>query len=239
MSFVRLKLSRYSIPSPVQLAALAVFCTVCSCSPAFAVDGDLQLWTPITLDVPLHNKVRAYFEVTPRVGQNISTIRQLVLRPSLEYRVREGFSVFTGYGWLTTYTDTDVLHENRVWEQLLFNKDIKRLSVINRSRLEQRFFSDSDETGVRARHLVKLNQSLVRKIYATASNELFVNLNSVKDGPQRGIDQNRFFAGIGLKATKQARVEFGYQYQYVNRTDPFDDQANQAIVLQTFVGLKD
>ncbi|MBA4078800.1 MAG: DUF2490 domain-containing protein, partial [Cyanobacteria bacterium PR.023] len=66
-----------------------------------------------------------------------------------------------------------------------------------------------------------------------------VNLNSVQGGPQAGIDQNRFFAGLGIKAMKKARVEVGYQYQYINRSDQFDDQANHAIVIQSFVGLKD
>jgi hypothetical protein len=60
----------------------------------------------------------------------------------------------------------------------------------------------------------------------------------VRNGPQQGVDQNRFFAGLGIQLFKQ-RVELGYQYQYVNRSDQFDDQGNNAIVIQTFMGLKD
>jgi len=67
---------------------------------------------------------------------------------------------------------------------------------------------------------------------------LFINLNSVKNGPQAGIDQNRIFAGVGVRPLKRTRVEAGYQYQWINRTDQFD-QGNHAILVQTFIGIKD
>lgn len=206
---------------------------------AFAADDDLQLWTPITLDVPIHRKIRGYFEVGPRVGEGVSKLKQLLVRPGLELRVNDNFSLFTGYLWQTTYNDDAVLHEHRIWEQILLDKIIKRLAIINRTRLEQRFFSDLSGTGNRVRHMVKLNYELTKLFYLTTFNELFVNLNSVHDGPRRGIDQNRYFVGLGLKGIKNSWVEAGYQYQYVNRTDPFDDQANHAILIQAFVGLKD
>lgn len=208
-------------------------------TPAHAVDDDLQLWTPVTLDIPIYRKVRGYFEVTPRIGSGVSKLNQLLVRPGLEYRFTDNFSLFAGYLWQTTYGGEDTLHENRVWQQALFDKDIKRLSIINRTRLEQRMFNNTGGTGNRLRHMVKLNFALYRQLYFTTSNELFINLNSVNNGPQRGIDQNRFFAGFGLKSFKNSRVEAGYQYQYVNRSDEFDDQGNHAIVIQTFIGLRD
>ncbi|MBY0358891.1 MAG: DUF2490 domain-containing protein [Candidatus Obscuribacterales bacterium] len=227
-----------------QLKALIVCCFIIGCfcrqSASAEMNHDLQLWTPITLDVPIHRKVHGYFEVGPRIGDNVSNLYQLLIRPGIEYRFNNNFSFFTGYLWQTTYGTSDgVLHENRIWQQILLDKDIKRLSIINRTRLEQRMFSNLAGTGNRLRHMIKLNLDLNRRLYATTSNELFVNLNSVKDGPRSGIDQNRFFVGLGIKAYKNSRVEAGYQYQYVNRTDEFDDQANHAILIQTFIGLRD
>ncbi|MBX9767627.1 MAG: DUF2490 domain-containing protein [Bdellovibrionales bacterium] len=205
------------------------------------VEHDLQIWTPITLDIPIKRKLRGYFEVGPRVGDDASRIRQLLIRPGLEYRFNDHFSLFTGYLWQSTYqyNPSQVLHEHRTWQQILLEKNIKRLSLINRSRLEQRYFEDLSGTGNRLRHLVKGNFRLSKLFYLTTSNELFLNLNSVKDGPQRGIDQNRLFTGIGFKFGKNDRIEFGYQYQYVNRSDEFDDLANHALVFQTYLGLLD
>lgn len=230
---------RFYLKSWILTGLLAV-CLTASCREAAAdVAHDLQLWTPITLDAPIYRKVRGYLEVNPRVGDDVSRMNQLILRPALELRFNEDFSLFGGYAWVTTYNDNQVLHEHRVWEQVLTDKDIKRLSIINRTRLEQRFFSHLSQTGNRIRHMVKLNYGLTKRLYLTNSNELFVNFNSVRDGPQRGIDQYRMFAGLGVRVLKRNRVELGYQYQYVNRSDEFDDLANHAIVLQTFIGLRD
>lgn len=205
------------------------------------VEHDFQIWTPITLDFPINRKLRGYFEVGPRIGDGASRINQLLVRPGLEYRFTDHASLFTGYLWQSTYqyNPSKVLHEHRIWQQLLFEKDIKRLQLINRTRLEQRCFEDLGGTGNRLRHLVKGNLKLSKLFYLTTYNELFLNLNSVNDGPQRGVDQNRFFSGIGFKFGKNDRIEFGYQHQYVNRSDEFDDQANHALIFQTYFGLLD
>ncbi|MBP9092998.1 DUF2490 domain-containing protein [bacterium] len=221
-------------------AAMALLLLLLWCEPAPAApDHDLQLWTPIMLDRTIYKKVRGYLEVSPRVGDNVSGLNQLLLRPALEYRLKDNFSLFAGYLWLSNYTDEGVQNEHRIWQQALMNKSIKGSLLINRTRLEQRMFEPLNGAGVRLRHLVKVNYPLHKRIYATAQDELFINLNSVEGGPQAGIDQNRIFAGLGIKTIKKARVEVGYQYQYVNRSDRFDDQVNHAIVIQSFVGLKD
>lgn len=232
-------IAKYLAGNIARIVALAAV-VIATAMPAFAsVDDDLQLWTPVTLDVPIYKKVRGYCEVAPRIGDGVGKLNQFLLRPGIEYRFTDDFSLFAGYLWQRTYSENSINYENRIWQQALFDKDIKRLSIINRTRLEQRFFNTTGGTGNRLRHMVKLNLGLYRQLYLTTSNELFLNLNSVNNGPQRGVDQNRFFAGIGLKSYKGSRIEAGYQYQYVNRSDEFDDQGNHAILIQTFIGLRD
>ncbi len=207
--------------------------------PSYAnVEHDLQLWTPVTFDARIYRNLRGYLEVNPRIGDNITQMNQLLIRPALQYRVNEGCSLFAGYLWGTTYQNGDVLHEHRLWEQVLLEKDIKRFSILNRTRLEQRMFPHLADTGNRLRHMLKLEYDLNSKLYLVASDELFINLNSVKNGPQGGIDQNRIFAGVGVRPLKRTRIEAGYQFQYINRTDQFDI-GNHAILVQTFIGIKD
>lgn len=203
------------------------------------VEHDLQLWTPITLDARIHGKFRGYFEVNPRMTDSVSGIGQLIVRPAIEYRANDNFSLMGGYAWQSIYGGEQVRHENRIWQQVLLHKGFKRLSIINRTRLEQRLFTHLDGTSNRIRHMVKVNVPLRQKLYATVSDELFVNFNSIKGGPEAGIDQNRLFIGMGYRFRPKARLEAGYQYQYINRTEQFDDQANHAIVIQSFFGLRD
>lgn len=205
------------------------------------VEHDLQLWTPVTLDEPIRGKLRGYFEVVPRIGYDASQISQLLVRPGLEWRQTDNLGFFAGYLWQTNYSNenSQVVHENRIWQQILHQKQIKRFSLYNRLRNEQRFLGGVNGCSNRLRHLVKLNYNLNKRFYLTSQDELFINLNSLDGGPEAGIDQNRCFFGVGVKTIKRSRVEVGYQLQYVNRTDQFDDQANHAIVIQTFVGLSD
>ncbi len=230
---MRLSFKQFKNSLLVCLAALSAELPVWA-----GVEHDLQLWTPITLDIPVKKRFRAYLEVNPRMGDGVSGLSQLLIRPALQFNLNKHTSLFGGYTWLTTYNDT-VLHEHRIWEQILFTRERQRLALINRTRLEQRIFTHLPQTGNRVRHLVKLNCDLNKRLYLTASDELFINLNTVENGPQAGIDQNRMFAGLGIKTVKRSRVEIGYQYQYINRRDQFDDQANHAIVIQSFVGILD
>ncbi|MCC6979757.1 MAG: DUF2490 domain-containing protein [Candidatus Melainabacteria bacterium] len=204
-------------------------------------EHDFQLWTPVTLDEPIRGKLRGYFEVAPRIGYDASQISQLLVRPGLEYRYKPNLGFFAGYLWQTNYSNenSQVVHENRLWQQVLASKDIKRFTVIGRARLEQRFLGGVDGCSNRLRGLAKINMKIHKRLYVTAQDELFINLNSLDGGPQGGIDQNRWFFGVGLKMLKRNRVEVGYQLQYVNRTDKFDDLANHALVIQTFIGLRD
>ena len=50
----------------------------------------------------------------------------------------------------------------------------------------------------------------------TASNEIFVNYNSVPNGPTGGYDQDRIFIGPYWKAGN-ARYEVGYLEQHTQR----------------------
>jgi hypothetical protein len=53
------------------------------CEPAqAAADHDLQLWTPIMLDRTVYKRVHGYLEVTPRVGDNVSGLNQLLIKTS-------------------------------------------------------------------------------------------------------------------------------------------------------------
>lgn len=226
-----------------RLYKIAIAVVVCwlSFSPAYAnPEHDMQLWAPVTFDRRIYRDFRGYLEINPRIGDNVSRMSQLLIRPAVQYRFNEHFSAFAGYAWIATFQNNQVLHENRLWEQVLLEHDIKKLSILNRTRLEQRMFPHLSGTSNRLRHMLKLEYDLNDRIYLVGSDELFVNLNSIdKAGPQAGIDQNRIFAGVGVRPLPRTRVEIGYQLQYVNRRDPFDDQANHAIVIQSFIGIKD
>jgi hypothetical protein len=60
--------------------------------------------------------------------------------------------------------------------------------------------------------------------------ELFVTLNTIRDGPSRGIDRNRVFAGLSYALSRRQSVECGYRVEYINRTDQDDERRRQLVV---------
>jgi hypothetical protein len=217
------------------LALLLFSLTYCGgTAPAIAQEHAFQMWQPVYISFPLRRRWKGYFEVNPREADGIGQLRQLLIRPALEYRPSDSLSIFAGYCW--NY-QPHIPQEHRPFQQITATTRIKKLTLINRSRLEERIFENLSHAGVRARHMVRASYPIIGSVYGVVYDELFVNLNSVQNGPQRGIDQNRLFVGIGRQLHPKVRGEIGYQLQYVNRADEFDDQANHTLLTQFFVTL--
>ena len=64
-----------------------------------AQNHDFQLWQPVYLDIPLRRRWHGYFESSPREGEGVSQLKQLILRSGLEYRQSETLSLMAGYAW--------------------------------------------------------------------------------------------------------------------------------------------
>ena len=68
--------------------------------------------------------------------------------------------------------------------------------------------------------------------------EIFVNVNSVGNGPDSGFDQNRLFLGMNRQFTKHFNMDLGYQMQALNNRQPeLINQINHIILLQFFINL--
>ncbi len=227
---------RKLFPSLVSVAAVnfllpaAVFAT--------SVDHDFQWWQPVFLDAPIVNKkVRGYFEVNPRLNDNLKGMRQLIIRPGIGYQFNRSVSGYVGYAWINNFQPHR--QEHRVWQQLGYGKVLfGRLQTLNRLRLEERLIEYTNgECAVRGRYMLRLAIPLKGRWYAVASDELFVNFNSVENGPTAGIDQNRIYAALGRQVNSKLRLETGYQHQYINRPDATADTAGHVLMTQMFISL--
>ncbi len=205
--------------------------------PAAERAQDFQNWDVVTLTVPLEpqKKLLGYMEVQPRVGQDFSAI---LVRPAIGYQVHPRVSVWQGYAWTPVFVPA-YRNENRLFQQVVMNHELKKLKVINRTRLEQRFIQDTRETSVRGRHMVRLMLPLDKgqRWSAVLQEELFINFNSVDNGPQAGFDQNRAFAGIHRMLGNHANAELGYMNGYLNQ-ETIPDRVVHALVFTLNVQIK-
>lgn len=166
-----------------------------------------------------------YAELQPRWRQEGSHLDQVLIRPAVFYTLNDKTSIWLGYLHVTTHpASKPTSEENRVWQQLLHNFDpVGSLTIQSRTRLEQRFIEDADDTGHKLRQMIRLTlpSSLSPKLHWVAYDEYFINLNDTDYGARRGFDQNRAFIGVNWAFDPSRRLEVGYLNQYVkgNQTD--------------------
>ncbi|NJL16827.1 MAG: DUF2490 domain-containing protein [Nitrospira sp.] len=86
--------------------------------------SDFRLWTPVYLTVKLPSKFIAYMEANPRIGDDVTNIDQLLLRPAIGYQLTEHLSLWQGYAWVGNFNQRHRLHsrlfseENRIYQQV-------------------------------------------------------------------------------------------------------------------------
>jgi hypothetical protein len=202
-----------------------------------SLSHDGQFWIPLYNRVALSEKFRGWFEVNPRFGDNISEIDQLLIRPAIGYQLTPSLSIWQGYAWITNY-EPRFRDEHRLYQQVSYRRSFSSFRIFSRTRLEERFLQDAGGAAIRARQMLRADFPFDKdKIWgAVIYDELFVNLNTVRSGPEGGFDQNRFFVGIHRKVNDHLSFDFGYQNQTINTRGPnLADRMNHIILLQWFI----
>jgi len=206
--------------------------------------NDTQAWSALIAKFPIASEGRffGYFEAQPRVGDNVSELERLLIRPALGYKVTPDLSVFLGYGWTPTFMnnhyESDFRDETRIWEQLSYNQHdvFGLLEVEHRFRQEQRFIQHVGNAANRSRYMLKGSLPLTteKDFGLTGYDELFVSLNSVDNGPRAGFDRNRIFVGPYV-VMKPLRLELGYLGEYGKRFMGSEDRMIHAVALYAFL----
>lgn len=202
-----------------------------------ATTRDSQFWTSITAMVPASNnspKIRYWFEIQNRVGDEVSQLSQLLLRPGVGYEIAPFTTIWLGYARIYTAAPftTNPFDENRIWQQILWSKGFTHWQATVRGRLEQRFMPNTIHTEWRYRQLFKGAFAIPHhdKYTFVLSNEVFFHLNDFNHQNNQGFDQNRFFTGFGYKTNKNTNVEIGYLNQFIKRIGSENFSGNNLLI---------
>ena len=196
--------------------------------------SDFQVWGNITAtgnwgflnrDNPTLKKLKWWAEGQGRFGDNASHFSQSLLRPGLGYQLNDtpvSWRVMPGLLPRAPFTRIPV-DEQRVWQQVLWRDKFSFGTVQSRSRLEERMIPQlGNDVGLRYRQLMKLSVpfSFAPGFSYVIQDEIFVALNTNDWVTRRGMDNNRFFTGIGYAITKEITGEIGYTNHYIWRRGP-------------------
>jgi hypothetical protein len=244
--------SRYSIMRRARTLLPALYLVIamiaCSLMPCTSttvwadVQEDFRIWGNVTargnfgiIDSDL-KRVRWWMEVQPRSRESGQEMDQLLIRPGVGYTLTDHSTVWIGYAHVTNYPAVgDEIHENRMWEQYMWSGPTPLGAFTSRTRLEQRWQENGNDTGGRFRQFFKFNWPFSFHPAASfvAWDEMFVHLNTTDWGARQGFDQNRGFAGIGYRWTPVILTEVGYLNQYINTANT--DRMNHILSLNLFL----
>jgi hypothetical protein len=231
---------RRCMKNSICIAALVVLSLSVTLT-AHAQQTDFQSWTLVTAQTTLDYDKRwlLYAEAQPRVGDDISRLERLLLRPAVGYNYTKSTTFYLGYAWTPTFYTTkyeeDFRNEQRIWQQILYKHDMLGLAWQHRLRQEQRFIDDASSTSHRTRYLLRGSYRMSESYNAglTGYNELFITENSVQRGPRAGFDRNRFFFGPYIVAGA-GRYEVGYLGEYGKRFGNDDRMINAIMVAANY-----
>jgi len=224
-------------------------CAIAAAAPVAGVRADpiedLQNWSAIfaTGGLPgVHAKARYWLEGQGRFGEEISRFNQGILRPGLGWALSERVTLWAGYAWIPTDPpgSNNGTSEHRLWQQVQWTTPLPlgEFTLVSRTRLEQRFFEQADDTGWRLRQFTKVTHPLALegRLYASIWDEVFLALDDTDWGAHAGLDQNRSFGGLGLRLARGVALEAGYLNQYVFRRTR-DDANNHILAFNLYLNL--
>lgn len=207
--------------------ALAASLALLTSTPALAED-DFQAWGAVTATISLDKKLVVWFDGQARTSNDASRLNQVLLRPGIGYRVSPTTTLFVGYAHAFTNPPGPArTNEHRLWQQASFRiaGDGRGVTLSGRSRLEQRFLVQGEDTGVRLRQMLRLTAPIGEQgMQAVGWSELFLGLNRTDWGQPSGFDRSRTFAGISVPLSRTLRAEPGYMYERIRQRG--DDRHN-------------
>jgi len=116
-------------------------------------------WDAIFLEFPINEKINGYFDLQPRIGDDITKLSVLVVRPAIFYKITGNLTAGQGYSWQPHIAPV-FIDENRPYQQLLYRKTFKKFRLNARIRTEERFIEHTSGASVRQRLLVRFNVPL-------------------------------------------------------------------------------
>ena len=184
-------------------------------TPAAAqVDHDASAWLNLTATGKVSGKLIYFAEIQPRVGNDVSEVEQVLLRPAIGVQATRDVQLYLGYAHVAEPAANR--NEERLFQQAtVFFRDLPG-ELQSRTRLEQRWRSDGQDMQWRLREMLRYEYPVTPKLAPMASIEGFVALNSPDWRAREGFDQLRTFVGVEVGLKGRSTIEAGYLNQIVD-----------------------
>lgn len=187
-----------------------------------------NIWFSYSGEHKLGRNIDLLLDETVRRANGLRLWQQLELSQGLDYDLSRDVRFGAGYTFVETYpygalAIASPRPEHRLWEQVQWSPTIGRVKLAARTQSEHRWQHSSSGQSRRWQYSARARQRLeaiiplrgdsvaVRTPYAVPTAEVFFRAAPWSDG--RAIEETRFGASLGYRATRNIRVEAGYLQQ--------------------------
>lgn len=181
----------------------------------------------------------ASFDGQFRSADQYDYLRNILLRPSVNYYFSNSKIGALGYAYITAYgragESKTFRPESRIWQQFIINQKLGKGAMLqHRLRLEQRFLGNNAVAGVEkndhffaqrlryfARAVIPFKQDSVfaKGPFFALQNEIFANVQNKGKVNKHLFDQNRAYGAFGYRFSKKFDTEVGYLNQYIKAAE--------------------
>ncbi|OSZ78079.1 hypothetical protein CAP35_07390 [Chitinophagaceae bacterium IBVUCB1] len=215
-----------------------------------------------TVYIDKKHKTSLWLEYQWRRDNVITNWQQSLTRVGVQYHFKNGVSAVLGYGYIITFPYGDYpagryhIPEHRIWQQLMWNGNVGRVTLNHRLRLEQRFVGKINQAApnytltdwvylnrvryqLRAAVPINHKKMVDNTWYAAAFDEVFIGFG--KNVNQNVFDQNRIGVLAGYQYNKMLRGEIGAFNQTVQQAALVGGkqvyQYNTGIIVNAYITL--
>ncbi len=191
-------------------------------------------WNAINISGKITDKILFSATAEPWLEDNLKRINRVYGQAFLGYKLNKNFSIWAGPEFAMVRDPIEhFAYEYTMNEMLVSEFKIKNLTINNRVRLQERFYSNTNYMTWRFRDRIRLTHPIGKsKLYAIASDEIFYDFKSPVDGRKEDFSQNRAFLGMGYKFNKYISFEAGYQPILILRTGNAQDLLRHTLSTQ-------
>ncbi len=203
-------------PAPAALLATAILAPA---SAGAQTTEDEQAWVNLTIQGPVAGPIVYFVEAQPRFGDGVSRLDQLILRGAIGAKVTSRLTLYQGYAHVALpIAGGPDRNEERSFQQATWLVPVRTGELQSRTRLEQRFRSDGNDTGWRVREMLRYELPVKgTSVRPLGSVEAFVHLNDTNWGNESGFDQVRTFLGVEVPLFGKSTAELGYLNQTIDQ----------------------
>lgn len=179
-----------------------------------------NLWIHYIGKIQIKPKWSFTIETTDRHTDWGKQHQQWFVRPSIDHVINTHFTASIGYSHYKTFSYGNPamfktpLEEDHIWGQLSSKHAIKKWTVSNRLRDENRFIGPDQTYRNRMRYMLMINYPLIsKKLHLQFGDEAFFNVGSYSG--KSVMNQNRIIAGFAWFYRPNFQIQLNYIHQNI------------------------